>query len=349
MSEDARREGGFLYRGQAREYRRSWPITDGPFGTLTESDLVDRRCWQFEPAAPEFPIQLRRGTLDLPSLIPTNTRAYERSLKGGISSWEENAFEDMMVYFWTTVCNFILALGCRVWQDKRGLAWLAAQWSTDFPALYKLRSVGQHYGMDTGLLDASSSVDVALWFATHHFESGAYRSNDSAVLYRIDRQGLQEVETWLRAIPEHAGKFDAASVDIGDTPVTLAPRAARQHGWSLVGWDHPRLVIRMAAEKLLVRYDFETGRSPSGANHLSREDLVPSIDPTGTLFRMFWQQQPRSLQDAQDWIDRYWNVATSSPIELDEKGEWLDQVSREIDRIYAFYVEPLRSTWMARG
>ena len=82
-------DGRFLYRGQAREYRRRWPLTDGPFRDLVDSDLVDRRCWVFEPISLAPPIPLQRGTMDLPSLIPTNTRAYERYLQGGGTGWEE--------------------------------------------------------------------------------------------------------------------------------------------------------------------------------------------------------------------------------------------------------------------
>src|SRR5215831_14263202 len=68
---------------------------------------------------------------------------------------------------------------CACWRRsyfRHGLLeWLESQWNSDYPALYKLRSVGQHYGMDTGLLDATTSVPVALWFATHDFATGAYR------------------------------------------------------------------------------------------------------------------------------------------------------------------------------
>ncbi len=54
--------------------------------------------------------------------------------------------------------------------------------------------------MDTGLLDASASIPVAVWFATHDFNSGPQRTADSAVPYRIDRHGLRDVENRLQAI-----------------------------------------------------------------------------------------------------------------------------------------------------
>jgi hypothetical protein len=254
----------------------------------------------------------------------------------------QDAFDDMMVYFWTAVCTFILGLACRVWKDDQALAWVLTQWNTDFPALYKLRSVGQHYGMDTGLLDATSSWRVALWFATHDFATGAFRRNETAVLYRIDRTQLARVEAWVRAIPEHGGEFDAASIDIGDTPATIAARASRQHGWSLVGWDHPRLLTRMVAEGLLTRYDFRTGASPQAANAVTRDDLLPIADPAAILFRIYWSDQPRSLEAAQAWIDTNWNIATSERLVLDQDGEWFTRLAAQIDEVYAVHTQIVR-------
>jgi hypothetical protein len=106
-------------------------------------------------------------------------------------------------------------------------------------------------------------------------------------------------------------------------------------------WDHPRLVIRMAAEGLLRRYDFRTGSAPTTANCLTRDHIAPADDPMSRLFAMFWQKQPRSLEDAQAWIDQNWNIAASERIVLDEDGAWLERLSSEIGRIYAFHVGKL--------
>jgi hypothetical protein len=61
---------------------------------------------------------------------------------------------------------------------------------------------------------------------------------------------------------------------------------------------------------------------------------MPVADPTAILFGIYWTEQPRSLKDAQAWIDRYWNIATSTHIVLDEDGEWFSHLAREIDAIY---------------
>jgi hypothetical protein len=338
----------YLYRGQSREYRRRWPLTEGPFQPLSAEDLIDVRLWRFEPTAIQPPIPLLPRTMDLPSLIPTNTREYERFLEGVAPDAEEDAFDDMMVYFWTSVCSFIVGLACVIRKDAAADTWFSNQWMLDCPRLDKLRSIGQHYGMDTGLLDATSSISVALWFATHDFKNGAYRSGESGVVYRIATAQLKEAQQWLEDLPEHEGAFDARMIDLSDTPETIAPRAVRQRGWSLVGWEHPRLIIKMVAGGGLYRYIFPTGPAPCSLNSLTREWLVPppQQDPVRTLFDMFWTDQPRSLRRAQQWIDQYWNIASKSRIQLDESGLWLDQLSSEFGRILDHYSDVLQERFI---
>ena len=99
----------------------------------------------------------------------------------------------------------------------------------------------------------------------------------------------------------------------------------------------------MASEAFLTRYVFRTGSSPSPANALTRDYLVPVADPTSILFRTYWPKQPRSLEDAQDWLDRHWNIDTSRRIVLDEGGAWFAQLERELERIYTAHEASVRS------
>jgi len=327
----------YLYRGQLQEFRRQWPLKERSYRPLSDEDLIDPDIWQFDHSELRLPIPLLPYTLDLPSLIPIDTRAYEEYLEGvKEDARAEEVFDDLMVYFWTSVCSFIVGLAIIKTKETAAIDWYRAQWQ-DLPRLYKLRSIGQHYGMETGLLDATSSVHVALWFATHDFRSGAYSIDNQSIIYRIDLEKLKEVEQWTMDLPEHEGKFDAFSVDIRDTPENVAPRAVRQQGWSLVGWEHPRLVAKMVAKGGLTQYLFPTGATPSRMNSLQHSFLAPGDDLMRQLFERFWPRQLRSIADAQEWADRYWNVAAMNRIQIDANGNWVDQITEEISRIFDYY------------
>lgn len=328
----------YLYRGQAREYRRRWPLRAGAFRNLSHEDLVDLTTWERHPPTLTPPIPLEPYTFDLPSLIPTDTRSYENHLRGGEGEpRSDEAFDETMTWFGISVCAFVVGLAALSHGDEDAAAWYSAQWENDYPHLYKLRSIGQHYGMDTGLVDATSAIPVALWFASHSFQTGDYVARNQGIVYRIDLSKLREVERWLTAMPEHEGEFDSTSIDIRDTPKDVAPRAYRQQGWSLVGWEHPRLVIRMVATGGLMQYYFATGDAPSPVNAIEHSFLVPSVDPVRTLFQRFWTRQPASLDEAQAWIDRHWNVAALRPIRIADEA-WRQQLVAEMARLFDYHL-----------
>jgi hypothetical protein len=343
LNEDADGER-YLYRGQSRDFRRRWPQNNGPFRPLTAEDLADRRCWRIEDGDEWAPRPLSEGLFDLPSLIPTDTRRYENFLRDPSGQYADDAFDEVMVRFHTIVCQFIVGLACLVEQDVPTLNWLRRLQQVDPPGFYRLRSIGQHYGMDTGLLDATSSVSVALWFATHDFETGRYRARDAGVIYRIDRQCLGRGQEWLRTHPDDDWRFDAQAIDIRDTPGSIAPRAARQQGWSVTGLEHPRLLIRLVADGGLQAYTFSTGLTPSAANPLRREDLVPSQDPVASLFTRFWSPPPRSLADVQDWMVRHWaSQSGAMPIQVTNDFDWLTGLPAIIGPALDRYVTEYRA------
>src|SRR4051794_21581363 len=56
-------------------------------------------------------------------------------------------------------------------------------------------------------------------------------------------------------------------------------------------------------------------------------------DPVRALFEHFWKRQPRSLAEAQLWLDEHWNTVATNRIVIDERGNWFDQVSSQFGRI----------------
>ncbi len=76
----------------------------------------------------------------------------------------------------------------------------------------------QHYGVPTGLIDMTESLEVALFFATHEFKDGVYQEclDGIGIVYRVD---------WASAAPEVAARFK---------PIAIQPfaRPFRQWAWS---------------------------------------------------------------------------------------------------------------------
>jgi hypothetical protein len=64
----------------------------------------------------------------------------------------------------------------------------------------------QHYGMPTGLIDVTESLEIALFFATHEFVDGKpqVRKKGMGILYRLDwAQAEQHVSTRFKPIAIH--------------------------------------------------------------------------------------------------------------------------------------------------
>lgn len=206
----------FLYRGQRRRHTATWP------------------------PEPSTLLGLQAESYQIESLFPTDARLLGDLIRAG------RKHEPLVQ----------LTFGDGVWQLRSILvAYAALQWANHsniqlpvatFQAwLYdqqhqpwdKMLSVGQHTGdLPTHVLDATSSLYVALWFATHAGGSSFDNNAGQAVLYRIARPQLQQAEV-ICAQALSATEFH--HVYCHDAPPELTARPSLQHGWSLCGWDRP--------------------------------------------------------------------------------------------------------------
>ena len=90
----------------------------------------------------------------------------------------------------------------------------AASKGIDIPRI----EFAQHYGVPTGLIDVTESLEVALFFATHEFLDGVARpcTDGTGILYRID---------WASEAPEVQTRFHPIAIQ-------PFPRPFRQWAWS---------------------------------------------------------------------------------------------------------------------
>lgn len=221
----------YLYRGQTGRFtERSWPAYD--MGVLSRGHYS-----KFE------------------SLVPTDTRKLEAALLAGpavLDTARRQALEDE---YGQMIADIRVGITLNAAKDTAKLLGLAreSQWLTDSMSnkyfLDKLLSIGQHYGLATQYMDASSDWQVALSFATHGFESAVHidEATRPGVVYRIDREKLVAV---LQRVAGELG-YDSRRfrlIDIRDTPPKLAARASIQHGWSIVGLEQPEVLAGLISD-----------------------------------------------------------------------------------------------------
>lgn len=155
-------------------------------------------------------------------------------------------------------------------------------------AVAYLISLAQHYEWQSSMVDVTSSIGVALWFATHEWSTG-HRVVDPAgrgVIYRFRDVNslLRQVEGHLsndlaREVVARTGTYGCADLSKLGVP---AERARRQSGGAVFGLES--LLVGLVLAGLVDVYEFSlqddvlTSTVPR-----NKEELAPSDDPYAPL------------------------------------------------------------------
>lgn len=268
----------FLYRGQTRRHIRSWP--------------------------PESVHGLSKHQFQFDSLIPTDYRGLEDNINHGSSrtllleTYGDDVAIARLCKTWTALVRLVKRHAAfdapvRDWA-KRYVDQPARVWC-DISG-----SVGQHYGLRTGFLDASSSLHVGLFFASFDFNSGTVAKGKVATLYRIDRELLLRAETAANTRDRRTGAFACRHVDIRGIPAQIAQRPSLQHGWSLINFESPLLQAYLLDLEGIVAFEFITDEDTCIP---SREQVMPSGDPLLAVFDSF-EQDDCWITECQDFVDQ---------------------------------------------
>ncbi len=247
----------FLYRGQPSRYSRSWP------------------------PAPQNGIPLD-AYADFDSIIPTDYRQFEAGIRGNVP---EGMLRDRYGDPVANLRSFLTIYAARQ-RAQASLDVSLCRWVDDSlhhrtvpPTIHHLLSIGQHYGFRTHYLDATSAWSVAMVFATRQWSgssAGTYLSPGEAVIYRIDHAILESVQQCFMA---NHPQIPCRAVDIRSTPLLLAPRAAGQHGWSIIGLESPYFLSDLINAGGVRAFRFQrTGPSSCNTDALFQQ-MQPSADP----------------------------------------------------------------------
>lgn len=249
----------FLFRGQRQRFvgprQRRWPADD------------------------RLPVPKFRYTLE--SVIPTDYRGMEDALATGTPpSQLERQYGNVIANVRTSL---VLVAAREIERRFPNVRRWIDDCVTNRKRIHRLLSLGQHYGLPTQYLDATSSWEVALWFATRDFATGKpLPTSNDAVIYRFQRERLEEV---LKDVGVFLSR-PLRLVDIRDTPPDLGRRASGQKGWSIIGLEHPELLSELIRVGGIEALQF----TRTGAFLQQIDRLTPDIARLGEPLLQFLEQ-----------------------------------------------------------
>ncbi len=154
--------------------------------------------------------------------------------------------------------------------------------------------------MSTALLDVTSDINVALWFATHDWNSGSpSREGVKRVVYRFDTQRLDHCCAEYNAIAKEAAIATGIAppppcflITLDDIPQSFACRPARQSGGSIYGLDQLSLIDLLVRGEALQIFEFLIDLEMPEVGGLTSSFLAPADDPFLELVEEFKSSHP---------------------------------------------------------
>lgn len=185
-----------------------------------------------------------------------------------------------------------------------------------------LISIAQHYEYRSIMVDVSSSIDAATWFATRDWSSGAVAgSHDGSpgVIYRIDAHKVlgildKHINGPGALAPEAmqtVGMFGLS--DISER-FELLQRPRAQEGGSLLGMENVVTHFLMHLHDAMTVFSFDHASVQGSETPLTRNDICPPGDRGDEIFRPA-------------------NQFSSTPIEPCELQNFLYRMDMPADRI----------------
>lgn len=165
--------------------------------------------------------------------------------------------------------------------------------------LLKLVSIAQHYELPTTMVDITSSLDVASWFATHSWTDGCPYAEGEGVIYRFDKNLIRRIiqkELHESFVPKIA-QMEACALygisDIRDMDIAYGARPKAQHGGSIFGLENSLLYLTMNIANFKTQYNsgdafsahvFPIRKDAATSLGLSKNDLAPPGDSVQQVF-----------------------------------------------------------------
>lgn len=156
----------------------------------------------------------------------------------------------------------------------------------------KLVSLAQHYEYSSVMVDISRSIDVAVWFATRNWKTGAVagsRSGGAGAIYRFDSSQIVKMMGELHREDKGApvpipnlGAF--GSTDIHDQFHNVAMRPNSQQGGSLLGMENFSINVLLKHFEAVEAFHFDHASVKGDETTQTKDTIQPPADPALATF-----------------------------------------------------------------
>jgi hypothetical protein len=178
-------------------------------------------------------------------------------------------------------------------------------------SLLRLISVAQHYELGSVMVDMTSEVDVAVWFATHRFASGEVARADHdgrGVIYRFDAEVIKQfIPPAVNIGAQTRGAFPFGSLaapagligmtDIADLDNAYGKRPRAQAGGSILGLENSMVYLQKDPRGALEVFTFPLATVTGRETLLDKETLCPLDDPSAKILDPAFANEAKALCD----------------------------------------------------
>ena len=293
----------YRYRGQTRRYRTTylgsvpglekWGHINGPITVRFEGLIpsVFRNVISSDPAnwnSHSYPAKLEQVSQALGAIV----RSDHEPLRSLVADYFRDVVEHSAIF-----AKYALTGRVKLELPLSVLERFAPGTMTP-NTLLRLISVQQHYGRGSVMIDVSTDMAVATWFATHHFSTGDLvdtHTDALGVMYRFDADAIKTFpQQWDNIAARQGNSFALHSVrgpaglvgikDIAEMDVAFGLRPRAQAGGSILGLENSAFYLYDDLARAIEVFTFPISSVTGRETPLEREDICPRNDPAEAVF-----------------------------------------------------------------
>ena len=172
--------------------------------------------------------------------------------------------------------------------------------------LLQLISISQHYEYGSTMVDITSNVDVAVWFASHKWsgDRATGRAKDTGVIYRFNANNINkcltkelENETPTALAISRSGLLGLT--DISNMGNDFGRRPKAQFGGSIFGMENSIVYLLLDVYEAMEVFTFPLNSILGNEAPINKADLCPSQDSLLDVFNPVYMHSKEPIADGE--------------------------------------------------